>query len=74
MTKVDFEQALLDPAGTFGEPQEVLRDDDLSREQKKEILERWQHDAEELVVASGEGMPGDSETQLRKVAKALDAV
>lgn len=74
MTKVDFEQALLDPAGTFGEPQAVLRDDDLSREQKKEILERWQHDAEELVVASGEGMPGGGENQLRKVGKALEAI
>ncbi|MAC38651.1 MAG: hypothetical protein CMF76_10755 [Maricaulis sp.] len=74
MTKVDFEKALLDPAGTFDEPEDVVRNDALSREQKKEILERWQHDAEELVVASGEGMPGGGENQLRKVGKALDAV
>jgi hypothetical protein len=75
MNREAYEKALLDPAGTFGEPADVVAHTDLSRQQKIEILERWQHDAEELAVASGEGMSGsDTRPDLRRVAKALEAV
>lgn len=74
MNREAYEKALLNPADTFGDPQDVVAHNDLAREQKVEILERWKHDAEELVTASGEGMSGDGETQLRKVAKALETI
>jgi len=75
MDREAYEKALLNPADTFGDPQDVVASQDLTREQKVEILERWKHDAEELVVASGEGMSGgDAQPALRRVTKALDAV
>jgi len=75
MDREAYEKALLNPADTFDDPQDVVAHKDLSREQKIEILERWQHDAEELAVASGEGMAGgDDRPNLRRVAKALEQV
>jgi hypothetical protein len=44
----------------FDEPEDVLRRDDLSREQKTLILRRWEHDARELETASDEGMAGEA--------------
>ncbi len=37
---IDFEKALLDPASMFGSPAEVVGRQDLSRDQKIEILRR----------------------------------
>lgn len=75
MDREAYEKALLNPADAFSDPQDVVASKDLTREQKVEILERWKHDAEELVVASGEGMAGgDARPALRSVTKALDAV
>ncbi|MEA1942365.1 MAG: hypothetical protein U9P68_08985 [Pseudomonadota bacterium] len=75
MNREAYEKALLNPADTFGDPQDVVADKALTREQKVEILERWKHDAEELVTASGEGMSGgDARPALRRVAKALEEV
>ena len=41
---VDVEKALLDPGLVFKTPQELLANDELSREQKIEILRRWEYD------------------------------
>jgi hypothetical protein len=45
---VDVEKALLDPGLVFKTPQELLANDALSREQKIEILRRWEYDARQL--------------------------
>lgn len=75
MDREAYEKALLNPADTFDDPQDVVSHDELSREQKVEILERWKHDAEELVTASGEGMDGgDARPALKRVSKALEQV
>lgn len=68
---IDLKQALLDPAEAFGEPEKVLEHPTLSRDQKIEILRRWQYDANELEVASEEGMSGGEPSLVRRVAKAL---
>jgi hypothetical protein len=36
---LDLRQALLDPAGSFAEPDDILRDARLSVEQKRQLLE-----------------------------------
>lgn len=69
---LDYEQALLDPAGTFDVPDMVVDDPRLSRAQKIEILRRWQYDANELEVATEEGMGGGEESMVGRVAQALD--
>ncbi len=45
---VDLDKALLDPASVFKTPEGVLNSHELSREQKIEILRRWEYDAREL--------------------------
>ena len=42
---MDFEKAKLNPAASFKSPQEVASKRELSREQKIEILQRWEQDA-----------------------------
>jgi hypothetical protein len=53
---IDVKKALTDPSAVFKKPQEVIETDGLSREQKIEILRRWEYDVRELQVADEEGM------------------
>ena len=41
---MDFEKAKLNPAAVFKSPQEVVSSQELSRQQKIEILRRWDQD------------------------------
>jgi hypothetical protein len=54
---VDLDKAKLDPASVFHAPKDVLATPDLSIEDKKAILMRWEADAEALLRATEEGMP-----------------
>ncbi len=51
---IDLKKALLDPARVFKEPQNVVASDELTRDQKIEILRRWEYDARQLEVAEEE--------------------
>lgn len=55
---IDLDKAKLDPASVFGAPKDVIFAPGLSVEEKKSILARWEEDAEALMRATGEGMPG----------------
>jgi|TARA_B100000965_G_scaffold384630_1_gene385076 hypothetical protein len=67
----DMEQALLDPASVFETPEALLLNPDLSREQKIEILRRWEYDASEVSVAVEEGMPDGDDDLLQRILNAL---
>lgn len=69
---IDYERALLDPASLFKEPEAVVKRQDLTREQKIEILRRWEYDASEVAVAEEEGMVADRPLMLRRVVLALE--
>ncbi len=69
---VDMDQALLDPGSIFADPEELLLQEDLSREEKIDLLRRWEYDASETCVALEEGMPGDESDLLRRILLALD--
>ena len=57
---IDIKKALTDPSAIFRKPKDVVERNDLSREEKIEILRRWEYDARELQVADEEGMaPAD---------------
>ena len=73
-SKIDLEAALRDPTACFREPQEVIDDPQLSRDDKLTILRRWQHDALRLSTSEGEGMMGGEENMLRRVELAIQAV
>ena len=71
---VDVDKALVDPALVFKAPEEVLADNELSREQKIKILQRWEYDVRELQVAEEEGMEGPQPVTLDVVLRALRAL
>ncbi len=72
---MNFDDIMLDPASAFDGPQQVLESKSLSREQKVQVLHRWEYDARQLLVAEGEGM-GDinAEETLEEIQKALEAL
>ncbi len=71
---VDIDKALVDPALVFKAPEEVVADNELSREQKIRILQRWEYDVKELQVAEEEGMEGPQSVTLDEVLGALRAL
>ena len=74
MPLIDIQKALLDPAAVFEKPEAVLEEPTLSREQKFEILRRWQYNASEEDVALEEGMPGAESGLVRRIMLALEQV
>jgi len=72
--KLDFNEALLDPAGTFAEPMEIVERRDLTRSQKLQLLEQWEREARALAVAEEEGMTGGEESMLSRVRRAIAAL
>jgi hypothetical protein len=67
------------PAARFAQPSDVVRDSELSRDEKKKALDCWEQDARQLMTASNEGMPGrdegvdpDDHHQMGQVVRAKD--
>ena len=71
---MDFEKAKLNPANSFKNPQEVVASKELSRDQKIEILQRWEQDATAMEVADEEGMPGPQPKLLQPIRDALHSL
>jgi len=69
-----LERALLTPAEVFATPEEVVAHAGLTREQKVEILRRWEYDAASEAVAVEEGMPGGEDILLRRITLALEGL
>lgn len=71
-----FDEMLLDPATAFDSPDQVLSAGQLSRDQKIQILRRWEDDARLLLTAQSEGMKSsDSGAEvLAQVQSALDSL
>lgn len=59
----------------YKSPNELIHDDNLSREEKIKLLQRWRDDKKDLLRASGEGMEGpDRADWLKKIKKALNSL
>ncbi len=72
--KIDLAKALLDPAGTFAQPDDIVRNRELPRSAKIRLLEEWERAARELAVAEDEGMTGGEESMLNRVRQAIAAL
>ncbi len=69
---IDIKKAMLDPTMVFKDPNEVVASDELTRDQKIEILCRWEYDAHQLEVAEEEaGMGVRRPEMLDRVFQAL---
>ena len=76
LSAAELDQAKLDPGSVFHGPEDVLTAS-LSTDDKKTVLLRWEEDAEDLMRATGEGMPPEDNRRapaelLRAVQKALE--
>lgn len=71
---LDYEEALKDPRRFFDAPGEVVTAAGLTRQQKVEILKRWEADARLLMVANDENMSGGEQPQLQDVQEAMRAL
>jgi len=72
---IDVAQAMLDPTMVFKEPKEVVASNELTRDQKIEILRRWEYDAHQLEVAEEEaGMTVRRPEMFDLVVQALHAL
>ena len=69
---IDVKKAMLDPTSVFKDPEEVVASDELNRDQKIEILRRWEYDARQLEVAEEEaGMAVRRPEMFDRVVQAL---
>ena len=59
-----FEQAKQDVGKAFPRPEDIGKADDLSLEQKVELLKQWEIDLRLLMVASDENMAGTKPGQV----------
>jgi hypothetical protein len=71
---MDFNKAKLNPAAVFKGPQEVVSSQELSREQKIEILRQWEQEATSMEVADEESMTGPQPKLLQPIRDALHAL
>lgn len=71
---IDMKHAMSNPAGAFDRPGDVVENDELTREQKIEILRRWRYDALQREVAQEENMQTAGPTRLREIVSALNAL
>lgn len=68
---MDIEKAILNPGSEFTCPEDVLKQQTITREQKIKILRRWEYDARELEVAEEENMGGGPPSMLSDILAAL---
>jgi len=68
---MNLQQALDNPASFFATPADVAKSGELSRDQKIQILRRWEYDARLLEVAQEENMMGGTSSRLEEVLDAL---
>lgn len=70
---MDLDRAKLDPASVFRTPEDVLGAAELSAEEKRSILLRWEADAEALLRATEEGMPPADNRSPAELLRAVHA-
>jgi len=69
---IDVIKAMLDPTMVFEDPMNVVANVELTRDQKIEILRRWEYDARQLEVAEEEaGMTVRRPEMFDRVLQAL---
>jgi hypothetical protein len=71
LTKQELSEAIVSPVSVFDFPLEVVACPGLSRDQKIEILKRWELDARALQRATDENMSGGEPPMLEEVNRAM---
>ncbi len=66
-----LKQALVNPAAVFAEPKEVVVNPTFSRQQKIDVLRRWEHDTRLFQVSAKERLTDTSEDLLGEILESL---
>ncbi len=72
--KYRFDEIMASPANCFEHPDDVLKDDILSDDEKYKILKQWESDARSLAVAEEENMVGGERNLLQEVLLSLKKI
>jgi hypothetical protein len=64
-------EAKQNPAAMFDGPQDVLAANDLSKDEKRAILEQWKIDSMALQQAADENMTGGEPSRIEDVVEAI---
>jgi hypothetical protein len=67
----DKAQETPNPAEKYGSPDEVLRQSNLTKEQKLKILKDWEDEQKALLRADDENMPAQAETTVQKMPETI---
>lgn len=67
-----LEEAMKEPASVYDTPADVLNDGDLSDHEKRQVLENWLDEAEQLSSAAAENMGGGEPAKVADVTDALN--
>lgn len=68
---MNIDKALQDPSAVFSQPADIIKADDISRDDKVRLLRQWEYDAREQSVAEEENMTGGPPVRLDEVLAAL---
>jgi hypothetical protein len=77
MSTMDLQDAMKNPARTFGSPEAIEASGELSAREKHAVLLQWKDQLQQLMVATEENMPGPETASgvnadcLRRVVDAL---
>ncbi len=66
-----IDEIISSPQHFFTRPEDVLREDEFSNDEKRRILESWKLDASRLADSTSENMSGGEESHLREISKSL---
>lgn len=69
--KSRLKEVLGNPQASYADPQEVLDDGELSRDEKIEVLQSWKAEAVHIQESAAEGFGGGEPSDLDKVIEAL---
>ncbi len=58
--------AMQNPGGVFAAPEDVLKDDDLSSEEKQQVLENWADEVKHILESQAENMRPNKETRVEE--------
>ena len=70
----EIRKILLNPAAAYKSPAAILADNELTKENKIEILRRWEYDACEVSVAGEEGMQASDGELLQQIVRAIGSL
>ena len=71
---MNIEKLISKPVKYFGHPNEVVKNEEMSRDQKIKALKNWKQSCEQILDSANEGMTGSEQTNLQDVSIALETL